>query len=102
MSGDCVDVHPPTDHRNRILASEDGSQIDILDVVDDVQVRRAVGVPRQVKNASLQDIIAEKDFALIEIGNNQIEIINELGAGGGIAGRIGPNQGNSQRLPICL
>ena len=95
MGCDGVHVHAVADHRDRISGSHERGQENVLDVVDDIDRGRRVGVPRHVGIVARQNVVAEEHIAGVEISDDEIQVVDQLGAGDGIAGRIGPDQGEA-------
>ena len=77
-----------------------GRQIDVLDVVHHVHVRNGVGVPREIKIVARRNVVAEEDLAGVEVGDDQVQVVDQLDAGDGIAGRVGPDQRDAQGLVL--
>ena len=97
VSGDGIHIHPGSPHRHRIVRPDDGWQIHILDVVDDIPVRHRVCVPGQIEVVSCVDVVPVEDIPGVEIGHDQIQIVDQFCAGHRITRGIGPNEGEPQR-----
>src|SRR5207245_797448 len=86
---------------DRVIGAEIRREVDVLDIIDHVQARNGVSVPGQIEIVAGQNVVAEKDVALhgvgiVEVGDNEIEIVDQFSAGQRVAGRVGPNQGHAQ------
>jgi len=106
LRGDGIDVHPASHHRDRVVLAElrinphGWRKVNILDIVHHVQVGDQIGIPRLVKLHAGSDVIAVvNEVRVVEIGNNQIQVVDELNAGNRIAGRVGPDKRDAQGIP---
>ena len=97
MCGDGVHVHAASDDGDGIIRSERGSDIDVLDVVHGIQIGRRVRVPRECERARAGDVIAEIDVAGVEIGDDEIKVVDELDACRRISRRIRVSHRDAQR-----
>src|SRR6185312_870980 len=93
--------------RDGVIRAGKRLDVHVLHVVDIVDLCGGIGVPRIGKAAPETDIIAviNKRYLLgvvnrVEIGDDQIQVVHELDAGGGISGRIGPDQRYAQRIGL--
>src|SRR5208283_5456082 len=89
---DRVYVDAVTEYGHRVIASECRIDVNILIVVHHVDVGRCVGIPYLVKVVPAGNVVSEIHVTVVQVGHHQDQIVDELGAGNGIAGRIGPNQ----------
>ena len=42
--------------------------------------------------------LPKKTSPVVEVGDDEVQVVDELEAGGGVAGRVGPHQRDAQRL----
>ena len=101
LRGDGVDVDRARDDGDRVVRAQLGREVDVLDVINQVKIRQSVRIPLDVEVRAGLDVVAEihqRIGRVIEVGDHEIQIVHELDAGGGIAGRIGPDQRQSHRL----
>ena len=107
LSGDRVDVDPAGRHGDRVIGAERGikallgGEQDALDVVHPVHIGHRIGIPRLVKIVAGADIVAEvNQVGAIQVGDHQVQIVDELDAGDRVAGRVSPDEGDAQRLGL--
>src|SRR3982751_4423671 len=65
-------------------------------------MRWAIGVPGEHGIVARQEVVAKEYIAVVEIGNNEIEIIDQLDAGSRISRRITPYQCNAQAFALAI
>ena len=91
VGGDGVHVHAASDDGDGVIRAERRRDVGVLDVVDGIQIGRRVGVPRERERAA-GDVVAVIDIACVAIGDDEIEIVDELHTRNRIARRIRPRQ----------
>ena len=103
MRGDGVDVHRTRDDGDRIVGSQRGREIDVLNVVDEIQIRQTVRVPLNIEIRAGLDVVAEinqRRGRVVQVCDDQVQVVHQLDAGGGISRRISPDQRHAQRLVL--
>ncbi len=102
MGGHGVHIYVTAQDRDTQVCSRVAGQINVFHVIDHIDDRGKIRVPGQVEDALLGNVIAEIDIAGIEIGDDQVEIVDELDAGGRVAGGIGPDKSDSDRVRLAV
>ena len=92
LRGDGIDVDAAAKHGHGIMARQQRRQQNVFDVVDRVQIRRIVRVPRLAETEVRRNVVAEINITGVHIGDDEIQIVDQLDRGGGIAGRVRPHQ----------
>src|ERR1035437_7545684 len=103
LGRDGIDVHAVAGDGDGIIGTElpadaEGRrEEDILYVVHRVNVGNQIGVPGQVEVVAGGNVVAEIDeVRIVEVGDDQIQVIDQLDAGDWVPGRVSPDQRNAQ------
>ena len=83
------------------INAQGGGEKDVLDVIHLVNVGHRIGNPGQIKIVPGGDVVAEvNQVGALEVGDDEVQIVDELDAGDRVARRVGPDEGGAQGLGL--
>ena len=108
LGGDGIHVDLAANNSDGIVRAQQGGKLggnkDILDVVDDIKIRRRVcGFLRIVNITRRLDVVAvinDRGCRIIQVRHHQFEAVDEFDGGNGVTGRVGPRQRDAQRQEL--
>ena len=95
--GPGVDVDSVADDGDDEIGAARGIEHDALDVVQAVEAADIVGLPDRAGAHARREVVPVDHLAGDDVGDHQVEVVDQLRRGGGIARRIGPDERQPER-----